>query len=414
MSNRYKIYTLGCKVNQYDSASLGSELEKKGFKSVDNQADWVIVNTCAVTKIAIRKGRQMLTKARRENPEASIILMGCWPKAYSELKSEMKADYIFTVGEAPKIINLIIKESKKIDIEPKSDNKIISTDRSRYFIKIQDGCEQFCSYCIIPYTRGKLKSRNENEILVEITRAIQAGYPEIVLSGIHLGLFGQEKGENRLVPLIKNILKIEGLGRIRLSSIEVTEISDELINLIRDNDKFCRHLHIPLQAGTDKILKLMNRPYDTKYFADKIKKLREEIPDIAITNDVIVGFPGETEADFEQTCEFIWENKFSKSHIFSFSAHEKTPAFNMPNQVDPQEIKRRSDELHKIGTQLQEEYQNKFKNKKLKVVVEREKGGNLKGKTEYFFDVFFSKKQIISKQNIEDKIYNNLIEIENI
>jgi threonylcarbamoyladenosine tRNA methylthiotransferase MtaB len=414
MRNKYKIYTLGCKVNQYDSASLGSELEKIGFKSVNKEADWVIVNTCAVTKIAIRKGRQMLTKARRENPEAKVILMGCWPKAYPELKSEMKADYIFTVREAPKIIDLIIKKSEKVNINSKLDSRIISTDRSRYFVKIQDGCEQFCSYCIIPYTRGKLKSRDEDEVIEEISRASKARYPEIVLTGIHLGLFGQEKGENRLVPLIKNILKIEGLGRIRLSSIEVTEISDELINLIRDNDKFCRHLHIPLQAGTDKILKLMNRPYDTKYFVDKIKKLRKEMPDIAITCDVIVGFPGETEKDFEQTCEFIWENKFSKSHIFSFSAHEKTPAFNMPNKVDPREIKRRSDVLHQIDEKLQKEYQENFKNKKLKVVVEGEKDSKFRGKTEYFFDVFFDKKQIICHNNIEDKLFNNLVEINNI
>lgn len=412
MNNKYKIYTLGCKVNQYDSASLGSELEKIGFTSVNKEADWVIVNTCAVTKVAIRKGRQMITKARRESPKAKIILMGCWPKAYPELKSEMKADYIFTVGEAKKVISLIKKETKKI-IAQKRDNKIISTDRSRYFIKIQDGCEQFCSYCIIPYTRGKLKSRDEDEIIKEIILATKAGYSEIILSGIHLGLFGKEKGQNRLVPLIEKILKIEGLGRIRLSSIEVTEISDDLIDLMVKNDKFCKHLHIPLQSGNDKILKLMNRPYDTKYFADKLKKIRKRIPEIAITNDVIVGFPGETEKDFEETCRFIKKNKFSKSHIFSFSAHEKTPAFTMPGKVSPEEIKRRSDYLHKIDEKLQKEYQDKFKNKKLKVVVDARSNSKIQGKTEYFFDVFFDKKQILSELDNKEDLFKKIIEIKN-
>jgi len=413
LKTKYKIYTLGCKVNQYDSASLAARLFDLGLEEVRTGADWVIVNTCAVTKTAIRKGRQLITKARKENPGAEIILAGCWPKAYSEAQKDASADFVFGTNESEKIIELLkskIGAENLQKIQPQSST-IASTDRSRYFVKIQDGCEQFCAYCIIPYTRGKLKSRDEAEIISEIEEAVKAGYQEIILSGIHLGLFGKDKGEVRLVPLIKKILAIKNFGRLRLSSIEVTEVSDDLIDLIASDDKMCKHLHIPLQAGTDKILRAMNRPYDTKYFWGKIQKIRNKIPDIAITNDIIVGFPSETAEDFADTCKFIKQVNFSKLHIFSFSAHEKTPAAKMPEQVDPREVKRRSDELHRIDEELQADYFKKFKNQELWVVLDGRSGEVMRGKSEYFFDVEFKPSQLLTPINKAKKLAGQIVKI---
>ena len=254
----YKIYTLGCKVNQYDSARLNSQIQSASLELVKNNADFALINTCAVTKTAISKDKRIINKARKENPNAIIILFGCWPKVYKIEAENLNVDYIFKTNESNKIIKILSKESwDKKDL-------LSEDDRARYFIKIQDGCEQFCTYCIIPYTRGKLKSRGEKEILKEINQAIKNGYQEIVLSGIHLGLYGKNKNTN-LIKQIKKIIKLEGLGRIRLSSIEINEVSDGLIKLMKTG-KVCKHLHIPLQSASYKILKLMNRPYTKKHF----------------------------------------------------------------------------------------------------------------------------------------------------
>ncbi len=418
----YKIYTLGCKVNQYDSGSLAAELEMAGFIAIKKNADMAIINSCAVTKTAIVKSCRIVKLAKKENPKAKIILAGCWPRLNGNKISGV--DYIIKDKDASKAIKKIFKKcstpnDKKI--------KLAATDRSRYFIKIQDGCEQYCSYCIIPYVRGKLKSRGEKEIINEITKAVANGYEEVVLSGIHLGLYGKERQlslratkrseaisqtnckvnskldrrvagaprNDNLVSLIKKIIKINEFGRVRLSSIEITEVSDELINLMVKEKKICKHLHLPLQAGSDKILKLMNRPYDKKYFLNKVKKIRRVLSDVAITTDVIVGFPGETKKDFEETKKFIQQIKFSRLHVFPFSAHEKTPAASMPNQVEEKEKNRRAAILRKLGVELANSYKKKFKNKNLQVVIERIKSDKTIGKTEYYFDVEFKKSQIV-------------------
>ncbi|MDD4271408.1 MAG: MiaB/RimO family radical SAM methylthiotransferase [Patescibacteria group bacterium] len=419
----YKIYTLGCKVNQYDSGKLAAELERGGFVAAKRNVNLAIVNSCAVTKTAIIKSGRMVARAKKENPKAKIALAGCWPKIE---KVNIKG------VEVGKKILSFRPPSRNPDFEAanktsglswlrqisRSDDEVkpaMTSGRSRYFIKIQDGCEQFCSYCIIPYTRGKLKSRGEKEIIAEIKQAVKNGYQEVVLSGIHLGLWGKDRLSLRgalatkqspvnirvreiasllsvarndsLAGLIKKIIKINGLGRVRLSSIEITEVTDELISLMAESNKICKHLHIPLQSGCDSVLKRMNRPYDTKYFKNKIEKIRRAMPDVAITTDVIVGFPGETEKDFRDTEKFIKQIKFSRLHVFPFSAHEKTPAAKMPNQIEEKTKKRRAKILRELGIKLEEDYKKKFKGRELEIVIEQIKQNKIIGKTEYYFDV---------------------------
>jgi len=398
MAKKFKIYTLGCKVNQYDSGKLASGLIKAGMAAVEKNADIAVINSCAVTKTAIVKSARMIKLAKKENPEAKIVLAGCWPKTEEIKNNKVGADSIL---KGTDVIKFLTKSKIK---KNKNNNLSKQTEHSRYFIKIQDGCEQFCAYCIIPYTRGKLKSRGEREIIAEIKQAVEAGYSEIVLSGIHLGLYGRDrKDDNNLVKLLEKVVKINKLGRVRLSSIEITEVTDELIKLMAEFNKICKHLHIPLQAGSDKILKLMNRPYDTKYFKNKIEKIRRAVPDVAVTTDVIVGFPGETEKDFRDTEKFIKQIKFSRLHVFPFSAHEKTPAAKFPKQIDEKIKARRAKILRDLSVKLAENYKKKFKSKELEVALEQIKQDKIIGKTEYYFDIEFKKSQVINQEFTENK-----------
>jgi threonylcarbamoyladenosine tRNA methylthiotransferase MtaB len=417
MPIKFKVYSLGCKVNQYDGDKLGGSLRSAGFVSAAGKTDIAIVNSCAVTASAIAKSRAMIQKARKENPRAKIILSGCWARIREGDLKKMKVDDIWKGENYLELIRKIFQlQSAKFRFNDytetliKKKPKAGGENRSRYFLKVQDGCEQFCSYCIVPYARGKLRSRTIADVLDEAEAAVIGGYREIVLCGIHLGLFGinnfnkkkEEKGDS-LLKLVKELTQINGLERIRLSSIEANDVNDALINFMAGERKLCRHLHIPLQSGCDKILRLMKRPYDLRYFAAKVKKLRCQMPDIAISTDVIVGFPGETEDDFVQTRKFIKKIKFSRLHVFSFSSNDKTPASKLPGRLDPLVIKKRSEILRQDGEKLSAEYEKKFQGKILPVVVENNrssrtgkiKGVEIKGKTEYYFDVFFWKKDII-------------------
>jgi len=380
---KFKIYTLGCKVNQCDSGILSQHLVASGFDVAKDKADLAIINTCTVTKIAARKSRQMISVARRDNPGAKIIMFGCYPEIYLEEVKKLDLDLVWQMGNFNKLteelLSLFNKKIKAKSLEFLSQGKI------RYTIKIEEGCEQFCTYCIIPYTRGKVRSRKEMEILRELEQAIKHGFQEIIITGTHLGLYGRDRDTN-LFLLLKKIVKMEGLGRIRLSSVEINEVSDDLIDLIRDNVKICPHVHISLQSGSDKILKLMNRPYDKEFFKKRINKIKQAIPNIAITTDIIVGFPSETEDDFVDSCRMAEELAFSKIHVFSFSAHEKTPAFKFAGQVDSREIKQRSDKLHLLGERMEKEYIKKMQKEKLHVLVERKVDGCYYGKSEYYFE----------------------------
>lgn len=414
----YQIYSLGCKVNQYDGEVLGRLLEEQGFSKGINPK-LVIINTCSVTQKAIIKDRKLTNELQRKFPLAKFLIMGCWPQTDKEAVINYPGkNFIFWgVGELEKL-SLKIKEVFKEDVivfkeessaldkklvDPNFENQLLlsgllaPTDRSRYFLKIADGCNQFCAYCIIPFARGRLKSRQPSEIIKEAEAAIRAGYREIVLSGIHLGRYGQDLGskKNNLVSLLRKLLKLKNLGRFRLSSIEINEVSSELINLIVKKEKICRQLHISLQSGSDKVLKLMKRPYTTKYFINKVKKIRQYLPEIAISTDIIVGFPGESEADFQDTYNFAKKLAFSKIHVFSFSAHKLTVAYNLPNKVSVLDIKKRSQEVRKLSDQLENDYQKRilrlYRRKPLKLIKEQSRiVGKIRVKTDFGFDLHLS------------------------
>ena len=280
-------------------------------------------------------------------------------------------------------------------------------------MKIQDGCQQFCSYCNIPYARGDLRSRAKSEVLDEIEKAISVGYEEIVLCGIHLGLYGKEKNSTTcdLATLLSDVVGIDGLGRVRLSSIEANDVSDELLGIMVESDKIARHLHLPLQAGSDDVLRMMNRPYDKKAFEEITTKARKMMPDIAISTDVMVGFPGETESDFLESVSFCEKNKFSKIHVFPFSAHEKTPASKMEDQVSQEIKKERAGKLREVGNRLQQEFVNEFKGRDVDIVVETIEDGFVGGKAGCYLDVSLPVEEVETKKPISKNDIGKIIKV---
>lgn len=382
---RFLIKTLGCKVNQYDSADLKRRLEQAGFLSTSEKPEIVILNTCAVTLSAISKDKQSLKNLKNDNPRARLVVMGCWPKTY---RPELKADLVWGVGDLEKLVERI-RGLAKFPGVCNFESGLVSTDRSRYFLKVGDGCNQFCSYCIIPFARGRIKSRSERELTSEARQAVEAGYREIVLSGIHLGRYGEDlkDGQADLISLLKKLIKIPGLGRLRLSSIEINEVDERLIELIKSTDKICRHLHISLQSGSDKILKSMKRPYTVDDFRNRIEKIRQTLPEIAISTDIIVGFPSESDRDFLDTYRFAREMAFSKIHVFSFSAHPQTAAYKLSGRVSSEKIKARSQKLRALSSRLEKKYQadilKKYHGKRLAVIIDQKN----RGKTEFQFDL---------------------------
>jgi threonylcarbamoyladenosine tRNA methylthiotransferase MtaB len=400
----FKIYTLGCKVNQYDSRYLRTLLTRQGYEYVPSGADLVIVNTCAVTRKAIGKDKRMINRAKKENPDARIILMGCWPQVYESQVQQLDVDVVWGVGRLNDLMIYIEgllgggsrKESTRV-------TSIVSEERARYFLKIQDGCDHFCSYCVIPYARGRARSREENELLKEAEGVGRAGFEELVISGIHLGMYGKDTGTD-IVELLKKMVKIAGIKRVRLSSIEINEISEELLEFMTSSEKICNHLHIPLQSGSDRILAAMNRPYTGQEFEERVRRIRIAIPDIAISGDVMVGFPGETEQDFKYTHDIVNKLKFSRLHVFPFSAHPETPASKMSDQVPAETAKQRSSQLLRSAEGLEREFKESFRGKELDVVVGNVASDRMRGTTEYYFDIDFSLRDIVSyhSKDIDD------------
>ena len=364
------IHSLGCKVNIYESEYVISLLKKNNYQIVDfsSFSDIYIINTCSVTNESDRKSRKAISQARKNNPNAIIIVMGC----YSQLKAdEIEADIIIGNKDKSKIIELINEyQAKKEKVKKIYDLKHTTFENmeidkfinhTRAFVKIQDGCNAFCSYCIIPYTRGNIRSKNKEDVINEIKKLVDNGYQEIVLTGIHTGKYGIDLNTN-LETLLKELVKIKGLYRLRLSSIEINEITEGIIKLIKENNIMAKHLHIPLQSGSDKILKLMNRHYDTKYFYEKIQKIRDEIPDISITTDLIVGFPYETEECFAETIDLLKKIKFPHIHTFPYSKRDGTKASLMP-QIDGNIKKKRVKEVLEISNYYESEFYKQSINK---------------------------------------------------
>jgi threonylcarbamoyladenosine tRNA methylthiotransferase MtaB len=397
----FQVHSLGCKVNQYDGADLQRRLVSAGFHN-NSQPDFVIINTCSVTKKAILKDRQLITKLKHKYPLTRLVVMGCWPQTDRNVKEGLGDDNIILwgVGNLEGLVEKLKMEFELAFSCCSSDinNVLAPTDRSRYFLKISDGCDQFCSYCIIPHARGRMKSRTLISLTREAEAASLAGYREIILSGIHLGRYGEDFKNSKinLTYLLEKLLKIKELGRLRLSSIEINEVTDDLIKLIAKESRICKHLHISLQSGSTKILHLMNRPYTASYYKNRVLKIKREIPDIAISTDIIVGFPQESEEYFLDTYNLAQDIAFSKIHVFPFSAHEITAAYRLADKVSGVIIKQRAKKLRELSLCQEKDYQDfilkMYKNKPLNLIKEKsDKSGFIRAKTEYGFDIYLNK-----------------------
>lgn len=384
-------YTLGCKVNQADTASMENLFLRSGHQlvSFDGEADVYIINTCVVTNTGQRKSRQTIHRAIRKNPNALIVVTGCYPQtAAEEVKAIAGVDMIIGNQDRAQIVQLVEerlahRQTDTLDAVHKLTASTAFeemaagdiTDKTRAFLKIQEGCNQFCTYCIIPYARGPLRSRSLESIRTETQRLISAGFKEIVLIGIHLGCYGKENPDGpTLYDAVKTVLDVPGVLRLRLGSLESVEVEPRLLTLMQEDARFCRHLHLPLQSGCDKTLQAMHRPYTTAKFKTLLADIKTKVPDIAITTDVIAGFPGETEADFETTCKFAESCGFSKMHIFPFSARKGTPAEKFAGAVTEAVKKERADILGRIDETMHKAFLQAMVGQNAEVLFEQPAG----------------------------------------
>lgn len=378
-------HTLGCKVNQYETEAMEELFEKSGYSIVNEEemADIYVINTCTVTNLSDRKSRQFIRKSKKKNEDSIIAVVGCYSQvAPDEVESLEGVDVIIGTSERNRIVELCEKvrlNHEKInivrDIKTYKEFEKIKVDeiksKTRANIKIQDGCNQFCSYCIIPYARGPIRSRDYHDIIEEAVKLRDSGFKEVVLTGIHVASYGKDN-KIPLINVIRGIAQIEGLERIRLSSLEPTLIDDDFMKSLKETGKVCDHFHLSLQSGSDSVLKRMNRKYTSALFKEKTEIIRKYMPNVGLTTDIIVGFPGETEEEFLETYNFAKEIGFSRIHVFKYSPRKGTPAAKYENQVDGNIKSRRSDELIKLGDQLAKEFMNRFINTNLLVLFEEE------------------------------------------
>ena len=405
-NKKVAFYTLGCKVNKYETESIKNQLIKKGYEEVsfEDKADIYIVNSCTVTSVADRKTRNMLRRAKKINPNGAVIVTGCYAQTNSKELLEME-DIDYVVGNTDKsgIVNFIEDIENRTMEKLKNHNIFLDSEYTEYefatlremsraYVKIQDGCNNFCSYCKIPFARGKSRSRQKDNILKEITKLSQEGFKEIILIGINLGAYGEdlENGGN-FEDLLKDILKIEGIERVRIGSVYPDKISDEFIEMFA-NPKLMPHLHISLQSCDDTVLKRMRRKYGSSLIEERLTKLRRAVPNMEYTADVIVGFPGESQEMFENSYNLIDKIGFSGLHIFQYSDRENTLASTFEDKIDPKVKKERADELEKLKEIMAERERKKYLDRELKVLVEEEKDGYLYGYSENYLRVKFKGK----------------------
>jgi len=382
--------TLGCKVNQYKTEAISEIFVKNGYEIVDFEefADVYIINTCTVTNLSDRKSRQMIRRAKKNNKDSIIVAVGCYAQVSSdEVLSIPEVNLVIGTKDKGKIlenlrmieegmnkVNLVqdimkTREFEELGVE-------VYKERTRAYIKIQEGCNQFCSYCIIPYARGPIRSRSVEYILNEVGKLALNGYKEIVLTGIHIASYGKDIKNTSLLDIIKKVHEIDGVERIRLGSIEPTTITHEFVNDIKKLDKVCPHFHISLQSGCDSTLKRMNRKYTTEEYHAAVKLLRDNIGDVSITTDVMVGFPGETDAEFDETVRFLKDIGFAAMHVFKYSQRKGTPAADFKDQVSPQKKDERSNVLIELSSKMTKEFNSKFEGRIMDVLLEQ----NVKGK----------------------------------
>ena len=414
-------YTLGCKVNQYETEAMLEMFKKDGCTQVESEefADVYVINTCTVTHMSDRKSRQYIRRMKKKNPDAIIAVVGCY--------SQVSPEEILEIEEVNLVMGTnerrqIVEEIKKLDASKKASTvddimkvrafeeiEINQTNgRTRAFMKIQDGCDRFCTYCIIPYARGgRVRSRDLESIINEANKLANNGYKEIVLTGIHVASYGKDvkDADTNLLTVIKAIDKIEGVERIRLSSVEPLLMTDEFIDTVAKMPKVCPHFHLSLQSGCDETLKRMNRRYTTKEYKDIVDKLRQKMPNVAITTDVIVGFPGETNNEFSQTYEFLRDIELSQMHVFKYSPRKGTPAADMENQIDPQMKQMRSDKLIALNKQNFTNFAKKFEGQEFNVLFEQNIGENkYEGLTPNYIRVIVESEEDIQGKILKTKI----------
>lgn len=393
---KFYIYTLGCKVNAYESEVMKEKMLEKGYLYEKESPEIIIVNTCSVTNVADHKSEKMVRQFKRRHQNAILVVCGCSSFHKTEDYEKIGIDILIGNTEKSKIVELIenylktnekyqkFYRERKLPFEDMKVNKF--TTHTRAFVKIQDGCDNFCSYCVIPFVRGSIRSKDFTKTIKEVETLVENGHKEIVLTGIHTGSYGTGT-DHDLTDLIHEMSKLKDLKRIRISSIEITELNEKFLKELKENKKICDHLHIPLQAGSDEILKKMNRKYDLDYFEKKLKEIRQIRPEISITTDIIVGHPYETEECFEKTLQTAKKFSFSKIHVFPYSKREGTRASKMDQQVKEEEKKKRSRILCELSKKLEEEYQKKFVGKNMEVLIETSKENESIGCTSNYLKV---------------------------
>ncbi len=378
-------HTLGCKVNHYETEAIWQLFQASGYERVDfeQRSDVYVINTCTVTNTGDKKSRQIIRRAVRKNPDAVICVTGCYAQTSpAEIMAIPGVDIVVGTQDRDKLIGYIdtylterqpingVRNIMKTRVYEEMDVPAF-TDRTRASLKIQEGCNNFCTFCIIPWARGLLRSRDPQEVIRQAQQLVAAGYKEIVLTGIHTGGYGEDLKDYNLAMLLRELdQKVEGLKRIRISSIEASQITDEVIEVLRESDKVVPHLHIPIQSASNTVLKRMRRKYSTEFFAERLERLREVLPDLAITSDVIVGFPGETEEEFMETYNFIKDHRFSELHVFPYSKRTGTPAARMEDQVDEDVKNDRVHRLISLSEQIAKEYASSYENEVVEVIPE--------------------------------------------
>ncbi|MFP4478877.1 MAG: tRNA (N(6)-L-threonylcarbamoyladenosine(37)-C(2))-methylthiotransferase MtaB [Candidatus Izemoplasmatales bacterium] len=412
-------YTLGCKVNAYETEAIMELFMEKGYDVVDydDYSDVYIINSCMVTNSGERKSKQIIRRPITINPDAIIIVMGCLSQLKAQAMLEIPGvKIVLGTKNRHKIIDYLneyletgktLDKSEKLEKDESFENLEINDfqNHKRAFLKIQDGCNNFCTYCIIPFTRGRIRSKTKDIILNEVKHLVSKGHIEIVLTGIHTGGYGEDLSDYSFAGLLKDLEKIDGLKRIRISSIEITELDEEVLNVIRHSKKVVNHLHIPLQSGSERILKSMNRKYNKAEFKAKIQDIRQIFDNMTITTDVIVGFPGETEAEFEETYDFIKDINFQELHVFPYSRRQGTPADKMKDQVNGKVKKARVHRLIDLSNELMNQYMKSQLGKTKSIIIEQEKDGFWIGHSKDYLTV-----KIRNKDNILAKEVDVILE----
>ncbi|MDR7870184.1 MAG: tRNA (N(6)-L-threonylcarbamoyladenosine(37)-C(2))-methylthiotransferase MtaB [Tissierellaceae bacterium] len=410
--NKVAFHTLGCKVNQYETEAMEKMFEDNGYTIVNEEevADVYVINTCTVTNLSDRKSRQFIRRVKKVNADSVVAVVGCYSQvAADEVENIEGVDVIIGTSDRNRVVELCEKakaQNQKINIvrsiKTYDEFEEINVDdiksMTRAYIKIQDGCNQFCSYCIIPYARGPIRSRQIYDIIEETEKLANSGFKEVILTGIHIASYGKDLGDIRLGDVIREIAKVDGIERIRLSSVEPNLITEEFMEILVNSNKVCDHFHLSLQSGSDSILKRMNRKYTTDEFRENVDIIRKYMPNAGITTDIIVGFPGETEEEFEETLKFVKNIGFSRIHVFKYSPRKGTPAAKFEDQIHGSIKSDRSERLIKLGEELMNEFSSKYIGNPVEVLFEEEKDGYYEGYTTNYIRVkTYSDKDVVGK-----------------